>query len=407
MVRFGVSQQIRKMAAAYYTVSLSTLVETEKCLGRFYVSEVTKDGGIETAIGYDVVNKLATKYVPTVTAGANGYEVIDILNDIVDQTGVNGGEHFTTTGSGIYIPAIIEATCKEQWGWLMTLCNDYGEIYTGSRTDLGYIEGRSYENGKNNYSNYPAIDNTVIYQDGIKEGDLFTVSSLTTGTDQHPIVIGSGVGINGVNPYIDSTHATTIYNNLNGISYRPMTIRFRGDPCIEVMDSLRVVSGDAPKGRCIVMKITSTYNGGFEQTIECWGDSEDYYDMSIGSIGATVNSIADYVIEEGKTSSPTWYYRKWKSGYYECMHRGIFTRSSWSASGSLYVASSGAGTQTYPVTFLAQPIEIVTAHADTPILLMCTDKQTTTVSGKYQFAVTSAPSGSQQIYVDYYVRGNV
>lgn len=393
-----------------YEVTIKTVDDEAKCLGRFKTSEISHSGNTTTVIGYDEVSMLVNKYVPTITADSNGYEVIDILNDIVDQTGVNGGEHFTTTGSGIYVENIPEATCREQWGWLMTLCNNYGANSIGSRTSLGYIEQRAYENGKNNYTNYPVVDSTVIYQDGLSVGNLFTISSLTTGTDQHPIVVGSGTGVNGNNPYIDTTHATTIFNNLNGVNYTPMTLHWRGDPCIELMDSLHVQEGsgaNAKDYRCIAMKITSTYNGGFEQTIECWGDGEDYYDMSIGSIGATVNSIADYVIEEGKTSSPAWYYRKWKSGYYECMHRGIFTRSSWSASGSLYVASSGAGTQTYPVTFLAQPIEIVTAHADTPILLMCTDKQTTTVSGKYQFAVTSAPSGSQQIYVDYYVRGNV
>lgn len=297
-------------AAGTYTVSVEgrTYYMDYKCLGRFYITEISCGKQTTAVVAYDAVNRLSVDYVPTVTASTNGYKVLDILNDIVDQTGVNGGTHFTTTGASIYVPAIYAGTCKEQWGWLMTLCNSYGENSIGSRTDLGYIEQRAYENGKNNYTNYPALNDTVIYMDGIDAGNSFTINSLTTGTDEAPIVEGNGVGVNNYNPYIGSTQASAIFNNLDGITYTPMTIKFRGDPCIEVMDSLKVTQ-DGTDYRLVVMRITTTFDGGFSQELECWGDSEAYYAMSHGQMSVieskvTTNStMLKEIVESIETAS--------------------------------------------------------------------------------------------------------
>lgn len=290
------------LANAYFDAFIgATLPDNSieyKCVGRFYISEVSRGAATTQVVGYDVANRLSVEYTPTVTAGPSGYEVIDILNDIIDQTQVNGGVHFTTTGAGIYIPQIVAGACRDQWGWLMTLCSDYGEVSFGSRTeaDLGYIEQRSYENGKNQYTLYPAIDDTVTYMDGFNGGEAFTVNSLTTGTEETPIVCGSGVGIEDYNPYITADHAADIFANLNGVTYMPMTLRFRGDPCIELMDSIKVSHG-TDDYRLVCMRITTTFNGGLEQTLECWGDTEAYYAMSQGTLERKVRQNSTMLSE--------------------------------------------------------------------------------------------------------------
>lgn len=276
---------------AYIGVTLADNSVEYKCMGRFYIAEISRGKQTTAVTGYDVVSRLSVNYTPTVTAGANGYEVIDILNDIIDQTQVNGGTHFTTTGQGVFIDAIVEGTCKEQWGWCMALCENYGAVWSGSRvvSDLGYVDGRAYENGKNSYTNYPAINDTVVYLDGLTIGDSFTINSLTTGTDENPIVSGSGVGVNNYNPYINQTQADAIFANLDGVTYYPISLRFRGDPCIEIMDSLKVTQNGTDY-RCVVMKIETTFNGGLEQTISCWGDSEAFYVMSRGALESKVKT---------------------------------------------------------------------------------------------------------------------
>lgn len=266
-------------------------LEQYTCMGRFYITEISRGKQTTQVVGYDVTSRLNKDYAPTVTKTAQGYLVMDILNDIIDQCGVNNGTHFTDVGNNVYVQQIFEGTCKEQWGWLMSLCNSDGKCYFGSRTDLGMIEGRGYTDGASVYDSYPALDDAVIYLDGYSDGDDFTVNSLTTGTDDSPIVIGNGVGINAPNPYMTETHATEIYNTLHGVTFTPMNLHFRGDMMIDLFDSLKV-SQDGTDHRCVVMSIETTFNGGLEQTIECWGDSEEYYAMSSGRMNTIESKVS-------------------------------------------------------------------------------------------------------------------
>lgn len=266
-------------------------LEQYTCMGRFYITEISRGKETTQVVGYDVTSRLNKDYAPTVTKTAQGYLVMDILNDIIDQCGVNNGTHFTDVGNNVYVQQIFEGTCKEQWGWLMSLCNSDGKCYFGSRTDLGMIEGRGYTDGSTVYDSYPALDDAVIYLDGYSDGDDFTVNSLTTGTDDSPIVIGNGVGINAPNPYMTETQATAIYNTLHGVTFTPMNLHFRGDMMIDLFDSLKVTQ-DGTDHRCVVMSIETTFNGGLEQTIECWGDSEEYYAMSSGRMNTIESKVS-------------------------------------------------------------------------------------------------------------------
>lgn len=275
---------------AYIGVVLADSSVEYKPMGRFYINEISRGKETTAIVGYDVTCKLDKDYTPTVTRASSGYLVMDILNDIIDQTGVNGGQHFTNVGNDVYVAEIYEGTCREQWGWLMLLCSALGVNSVGSRVDLGWIEERSFSDGDLPYLRYSAVDDSLIYLDGIDSGDLFTVNSITTGTDDSPIVVGNGVGINSPNPYINQTQAEAIYSTLHGASFTPMRLHFRGDPCIEVMDSFKVVQ-DGETYRCVAMSIETTFNGGLEQTIECWGDSEEYYAMSSGRMNTIESKV--------------------------------------------------------------------------------------------------------------------
>ena len=266
------------------------------CCGRFWVSEISRGKETTKVVGYDIAGRLSVDYVPTVTAGVSGYLVMDILNDIIDQTNINGGTHFTTYGDSVYVPEIYEGTCRQQWGWLCTLVNGANATsYTGTKdpADLGYMKEYVPGNGEvNPYS----ISQTTTYMDGLSIGDEFTVTSFTTGTTDNPIVIGSGTGLYGLNPYLDNAAATAIETAMDNYQYYPATIHFRGDPCIDIMDELSVSDGTNTY-KVVVMKIETTFNGGLEQTINCFGDSEDYYALSTSPTQAQITQVSNLVQE--------------------------------------------------------------------------------------------------------------
>lgn len=260
-----------------------------KAQGRYYITEISREKETTAVIGYSEISyKMNVPYVPTVTKTSQGYKILDILNDIIDQTGCNNGQHYT--GYNYYIPEIVEGTCAQQFTWLVCGTRTYASnMVTGagasmSGTQIGYRRWN-----RDTYTSYPAITDDQIYMDGLKLGDTFTITSYTTGTADNPIVCGSGVGPNNPNPYITSANANSIFGDINGESYTPMTLHFRGDPCIALFDTLKVTTGGTDY-KCVVMRITSTFNGGFEQTIDCWGDSEAYYEMSYSPMEAKIQT---------------------------------------------------------------------------------------------------------------------
>ena len=265
------------------------------CCGRYWVSEITRGKETTKIVGYDIAGRLSVDYVPTVTASGSGYLVMDILNDIIDQTGVNSNTPFTTYGDSTYVSEIYEGTCRAQWGWLCSLVDEEAVSYTGTRepSDLGYLKKYVAGNGElNPYS----VDETTTYLDGVSFGDEYTITSFTTGTTDTPIVIGNGTGLYGLNPYMDNATATTLEGTMDNYQYYPATLHWRGDPCLDVLDEIEVTQG-ADTYKIVAMKIETTFNGGLEQTITCYGDSEDYYALSTSPTQSQINRVSNLVQE--------------------------------------------------------------------------------------------------------------
>ena len=266
------------------------------CCGRFYVSEITRSTATTRILGYDIAGRLSMDYVPTVTPDPDdGYLVMDILNDIIDQTGVNGGVHFTTFGDSNYVPEIYSGNCRAQWGWLSSLVTAKATSYSGTRdpADLGYV--KEYYTGNGEVNPY-AVDEDTTYMDGLAQGATYTITSFTTGTTENPIVIGNGTGLYGLNPYMDNATATTIEGTLHNYTYYPTTLRWRGDPALDILDEINVTKG-ADTYKLVCMKIVTTFNGGLEQTISCYGDSEEYYAMSTSPTQGEINRVSNLVGE--------------------------------------------------------------------------------------------------------------
>ena len=96
-----------------YSIKASYISGTQYVsMGRFYVSEVSRGAGTTTLTGYDSLSKLSgVEYVPTVTAGVNGYKISDILNDIASQTGAFSS---TTLYNNKYVTELFSGDCRQE-----------------------------------------------------------------------------------------------------------------------------------------------------------------------------------------------------------------------------------------------------------------------------------------------------
>lgn len=277
----------------YIMTSAPGITDVAINMGDFYITDVTKGAATTKVTAYDGLSKLNVPYVPTVTPTSSGYKTQDIINDILTQTGAAG----TVSGyTARYVQELYSGTCREVLGWIGSYHWANGGNWVINRA-TGALGWRSPSGQGSLYNSYPAITDDIIYEGGFgAASEDFAPTSYTTGTTDNVIVAGNGVGIVEMNPWMTQTRANTVQSAINGFSYTPMSLHFRGDPCIDPGDVLKVTTGGKDY-KLYVMQITTNFNGGMDSTIECWGDSEAYYELSTSptevQITRTNNMLAE------------------------------------------------------------------------------------------------------------------
>lgn len=240
-------------------------------LGRFDITDSVTKNGKTVITAYDKLSKLSGEYTPSISAGTNGYAIADIVNDVLTQSGVGG----SVSGSYGYVQKIQASTYREQLKYCLTMMVQNGSSYILDRTNdslkMTSVIGQD--------ATQLTITDSTTYIDGMDEQPSFTISSLqaTTGTDVY--TFGNGQGIEISNPYITNAQASAIYNSMEGFSYLPIRLEFRGNPAIDPGDVLALTAG-GKNTKIVAMRIRSTFNGGFKSTIDCYGNTETYYAMS-------------------------------------------------------------------------------------------------------------------------------
>lgn len=174
-----------------------------------------------------------------------------------------------------------------------TVTFPYLEItYAGA---IGYVAGclgevaRFSRNGELELVWYKDSSQTITrsmqYMSGFKRttNKPLTITSLSTGTMDNPIIRGdgaNGTNINFENPYITAAMADDIYNKVNNLIYTPCQIKWRGNPAIQTGDIIEVFDKDNVPHNVLVMSQTIKIGGGCNATIDCKGTSETTSEFS-------------------------------------------------------------------------------------------------------------------------------
>lgn len=229
-------------------------------LGVFYITEVKSNTSMTVfdVVAYDGMLKLEKTYEPNVTFPAPASAV---MNDICTQAGIT----FSGTLDSISLQGLYEGTMRDIVGYIAGL---HGKNARFNRS--GVLEFAYYANAFD--GDVPA---DLQYMNGVETqtDDALVVSSVTSGTEDDPIVVGNGAGISFNNPYMTLERLQALSTSLIGLNYRPMKVHWRGNPCVQCGDTLNVTisSGSAP---CFVMARTLTVNGGMSEEVECYGATD-------------------------------------------------------------------------------------------------------------------------------------
>ena len=191
-----------------------------------------------------------------------------VLKRIQEITGVM----VVTDGlSGISMKVPKGYSCREVLSYVAQLhgcfavCNRNGQIELHSYVDGGYTVS------------------TGRYWDSFEHNDyLFQVEKLTcyTGQDEEgkDVSVSSGDGPRAVifsNPFMTQDTLDKVMDSLKGFSYMPGSLRMMGDPRLDPWDVLTVEDRKGGSYKVPLMKLEREYDGGFTDSVEAVGLSED------------------------------------------------------------------------------------------------------------------------------------
>lgn len=230
-------------------------------VGKFTVQKPEKDGKNIKITAYDKMSKAGgLPYFSDLTYPATA---IQILDEICVKLGISRA----TTGLGtITILNKLEGyTCREAIGYIAALYGKFACINRQGNLEIRWYEDSGYSIGPGRYFTLPTNENNFI----VNKIECSVDNSTT-------LTAGSGyTGISISNPLMTQDRLNTIYNALNGFTYRPGSCRFLGAPRLDTWDIITVtdIYGNVCKIPCMVL--TQEYDGGISTTVEAKGKTQE------------------------------------------------------------------------------------------------------------------------------------
>ena len=240
-------------------------------LGKFYgaTAETTNDFKNLTLTAYDGFYKMTGKYYSAVSSTTT---LQALYTDLRSQLIANCGIKLKTISIPEYtisnFPYVEDITYTQAIGYLAGCLGGMARFDRNGELDIVWYDDYAYD-----------ITRNLQYLNGFRRytNKQLTITSLSTGTKENPIVFGDGVNgttINFENPYITADMAQDTFNMVNNFIYTPGQVKWRGDPAVQAGDIVHVYDKDNAPHIVLVMSQSIRIGGGCSSTIECKGTSE-------------------------------------------------------------------------------------------------------------------------------------
>lgn len=299
----------------------------EVAIGNFYIYEATTSDEWETLdiVAYDRMYKLSqVKHTPLDSDYTDTTFLDELANEYLIDT-----PNITTLGVPI---TPVDGTVAEQLGWLAGL-QGKNAVFKGRLSNSDELEFRWYEPvpGYNNrWADFPITwaEMTDTWGDWVEEGlstigrsqqkengltisyKPFTIQSVTSGTSENVLTVGSGKGITFENPYMNQTLLNQIANRVIGETFVSGSVNTFGNPAYEVGDIVSVQDKDLNAYTMFISNIEWNFSGGCSSTIYSV-DSEnattELTPVQVQTRGLAKNSfpVAENVPQSAEKDFPT------------------------------------------------------------------------------------------------------
>lgn len=236
-------------------------------MGTFYIDEIQKshESSIVSITGYDCTVKLKQDYKPDIEY-PNTLE--NVVMDICQQCHVSINEYDFPE---IIIDSYYEGTCQEMLSFIASLL---GKCIKANRYDsLEFYWWQS--------TNYKITHQLQYLGEFKRKSDnAIIIHSLISGTVEKPLVSGEGYGMSFTNPYMIQTILDELLLLIQGLSYMPCEVKYRGNPAIEIGDMINVEDKNGNFYPIVLSEHTIVLTG-LNAKINCEGEQDN--EISMGS----------------------------------------------------------------------------------------------------------------------------
>ena len=258
-------------------------------LGKFYGADPETNNDFKNLklTAYDGFSKMTGKYNANVPAETTLQVVYDDLKtQIYEECGVVLKERVLPNYPISNFP-YLDITYTQAIGYVAGCLGGMARFDRAGELEIVWYEDFGEE-----------IPRVMQYMNGFTrttEKPLI-ITSLSTGTKDIPIVRGSGSNgteISFENPYITDAMADDIYNKINNLEYTPCTVKWRGNPAVQVGDIVTAFDKDGVNHKVLVMKRSLKVSGGCTDTIECKGigTTKSAFSNSFESVGQKIERV--------------------------------------------------------------------------------------------------------------------
>lgn len=239
-------------------------------LGKFYGAEAKTNNDFKTLTltAYDGFFKMSGKYNATVSGTTTLQAVYnDLKTQLYEKCGITLKARTLPSYTIESFPQL-DISYTQAIAYVAGCLGEFARFDRAGLLELAWYVGSGY-----------TVDRSQQYMNGFKRttDKALTVTSISTGTKDAPIVKGSGangININFENPYITSAMADAIYSKIGGFTYTPCTLKWRGNPALQAGDLLQTFDKDGSPHTVLVMSQSIKLSGGCAGDIECFGKSE-------------------------------------------------------------------------------------------------------------------------------------
>lgn len=258
-VQFEMPDNVIPLKNGMFSIQSGLLVDGEYEFvdkGTFYIDEIESSMGskIVTVTGYDSVYRMNVEYEPRVQYPTS---LENTINDICGQCNIT---HVIDNIPDITLDGYQEnITCKTFMGYCLGLMGLNGRMNESNKLIGYWFEDSGFEITWDNQ-----------FQSGFKltTDDDVKISSVTC----NGLISGNGYGISFENPYMTQEILDGIYKKVNGLTYSPSTVEWRGNPLIQVSDIVKVEDNSGVFHNVILSEHTIILTG-MKDSITCKGSN--------------------------------------------------------------------------------------------------------------------------------------